>query len=621
MRATRNGDRWAVEGSWYRLHGTIDGPVAILEDLDGTPWAELRLLASVDTREREDETFSVTGPEIDGGDPGDELPVGATRGAAGNAAAGTARLTWRLESSGWRAKRLTIEAADAEVTVRVSVEGDGALTDVSMLAGRVVSPRASGWLMSGSWFESVVPGGPADPGRIVLAASESTSIGVVSGSEPGRGRWFFSPGPFVFAAARDRAEDPVLPPGGPWLAFAVDGVPGEAAFTDVAWHAVDRGFGITIDYDGQTRVDGEWTSPSVVISRGDGPYSGIVAQRERLGRPRPPVEAPGWWREPIFCGWGAQCADAAADGESLAGAARRSTQANYDRWLAHLEAEGIVPGTIVIDDKWQATYGANDADPDKWPDLRGWIAKRHERGQRVLLWYKAWDPEGLPAEICVRTTAGAPIAVDPTHPEAEAAIRHSVRTMLGADTLGADGLKIDFTHRTPSGRATVHHGREWGVDLLRRLLEILADEAARTKPDALLVGQSPNPIVAPAIGMIRLNDALRLDDPHPDVDIVPQMRHRAAIVAAACPDHLIDTDDWCVPDLATWRAYTALKPELGIPALYYATHLDRTGEPFEASDDALVRDTWATYRARVGLPPRPPTAARDATPGEGSRRP
>jgi hypothetical protein len=110
--------------------------------------------------------------------------------------------------------------------------------------------------------------------------------------------------------------------------------------------------------------------------------------------------------------------------------------------------------------------------------------------------------------------------------------------------------------------------------------------------------------VAPAVGMIRLNDALRLDDPRPDVDIVPQMRHRAAIASAACPDHLIDTDDWCAPDLATWRAYAAIKGELGIPALYYATHLDRTGEPLQPSDYALVHETWAAYRDRVGLPLR-----------------
>ncbi|HET9614469.1 MAG TPA: hypothetical protein VFP22_06630, partial [Candidatus Limnocylindrales bacterium] len=344
----------------------------------------------------------------------------------------------------------------------------------------------------------------------------------------------------------------------------------------------------------------------------------IAAQRKRLARPGapdataapPPARmrsrsTPTWWREPIFCGWGAQCADAARAGRPMSEARGLATQANYDRWLGVLEASGVVPGTIVLDDKWQARYGTNEPDLSKWPDLAGWIRARHEQGQRLLLWYKAWDPEGLPPEACVRTTAGTPIGLDPTHPAGEAAIRSSVRQMLGPAGLDADGLKIDLTARTPTGRATVHHGSAWGVALLVRLFAILADEARAAKPDALLVGQTPNVVVAPTVGMIRLNDALRLDDPRPDVDIVPQMRHRAAIAAAACPDHLIDTDDWCMPDRATWRAYAAMKTELGVPALYYATHIDRDGAPLEASDYRLIRDTWSAYRERNGLPARP----------------
>jgi hypothetical protein len=82
------------------------------------------------------------------------------------------------------------------------------------------------------------------------------------------------------------------------------------------------------------------------------------------------------------------------------------------------------------------------------------------------------------------------------------------------------------------------------------------------------------------------------------------MRYRAAVVRAACPDHLIDTDDWCAPNLAGWRAYAAAKPSLGVPALYYATHLDLTGEAFEDADYELLRNTWDAYRRREGLAAR-----------------
>jgi hypothetical protein len=67
------------------------------------------------------------------------------------------------------------------------------------------------------------------------------------------------------------------------------------------------------------------------------------------------------------------------------------------------------------------------------------------------------------------------------------------------------------------------------------------------------------------------------------------MRQRAAIAHAALPDRLVDTDDWTIPDLATWRAYLAAKPELGVPSLYYATHLDLTNEPLEDEDYAALR--------------------------------
>ena len=74
------------------------------------------------------------------------------------------------------------------------------------------------------------------------------------------------------------------------------------------------------------------------------------------------------------------------------------------------------------------------------------------------------------------------------------------------------------------------------------------------------------------------------------------MRYRARVAAAALPGTLIDADDWCVPDLVTWRAFLAAKPELGIPSLYYATHLDLSGEALEEADYAALRRVWGEWR-------------------------
>jgi hypothetical protein len=73
------------------------------------------------------------------------------------------------------------------------------------------------------------------------------------------------------------------------------------------------------------------------------------------------------------------------------------------------------------------------------------------------------------------------------------------------------------------------------------------------------------------------------------------MRHRAAIVRAACPELAIDTD-WCAPDRASCRAFLEIKPELGVPALYYVSHLDRTGERLGEDDYDALRRTWERWR-------------------------
>jgi hypothetical protein len=179
--------------------------------------------------------------------------------------------------------------------------------------------------------------------------------------------------------------------------------------------------------------------------------------------------------------------------------------------------------------------------------------------------------------------------------------------------LGADGLKIEFTASTPSGAglptwADRHAGpadaRPWGIALLHRLLEIVATAARAERPDALLVTHTPNALFADVASMIRLNDALRLDDPEPFVPVVGQLRHRAAIVRAAMPGVPIDTDDWAMPSLDEWRAWQRTKPLEGVPALYHVEGLGTVDERLTDGDLRLVAHAWADYRERTGLPPR-----------------
>ncbi|RIH80806.1 hypothetical protein Mterra_03461 [Calidithermus terrae] len=147
-------------------------------------------------------------------------------------------------------------------------------------------------------------------------------------------------------------------------------------------------------------------------------------------------------------------------------------------------------------------------------------------------------------------------------------------------------MVVEVHHPLPLLR---RHGPEWGVGLLHKLLWILYDEAKRCKPDALVMTHTPNPYFAGVTDMIRLNDV------NTGADVLAQMVHRAKVARAACPHLLIDTDNWPMPSLGAWREYTRLQPELGIPSLYFATHVD-SGEALTPEDYALVRAAWDRHR-------------------------
>src|SRR5690606_40741115 len=93
-----------------------------------------------------------------------------------------------------------------------------------------------------------------------------------------------------------------------------------------------------------------------------------------------------------------------------------------------------------------------------------------------------------------------------------------------------------------------------------------------------------HPYLADQLDMIRLNDINK------GSDVNEAMRHRAKVARIACPHALIDTDNWPIPDRSSWRAYLPLQLELGVPSLYYSSHIDTSGEPLlaERSEERRV---------------------------------
>lgn len=553
-------------GKSYRLSFPEDRPFVYLETNKGTRIAELFMLSSVHTLQGRDDT----------------VRVGIWEKRQESKAT---IFTLHADSSIWRGKTYRLSCFEDRLEYDIEVEGEGLLAEVNYFGGYFSGNLrwGSGYFHSGQAFKKGFNPEPSTNENYHFPPDGGSGINLTGVPLPGKADWFYTPPPFCFA---------FLAPGG-WVGIGVQAAPGQNRFTEVAYQGSAGAFHLSLSYEGHTRVQGKRRLPSIGFVFADDPYAAIEAHVAALQATgcvpaKRKSEQSDWWRTPIFCGWGAQCYLASKKEGRAPDFAR---QENYEGFLRVLSENGVQPGIVVLDDKWQKTYGENQVDEQKWPDLPGFVAQQHASGRKVLLWIKAWDAEGLPVEECVTNAAGMPVTFDPTNSQFERRLRLAVRRMLSPEGYNADGFKIDFTARIPSGPGFHLAGDAWGLELMRAYLEILYTEAKSVKRDALIMSHTPHPYLCDVLDMIRLNDI------NIDRLVNPAMIHRAGVAAAACPGALIDTDNWPMPNKIAWRNYLAVQSDLGVPSLYYATHIDSTGEALDESDYALIRETWKRYLA------------------------
>jgi hypothetical protein len=561
-----------VSASAYSLIFVHDRPFIRLFDSQDNKLAELFALSSVHPLHGRDDTPWVGSWKVE--ETPAEIIVSIEAG-----------------SSVWKRKEYRFHCRPNRFTYEVEVEGQGRLVEANYFGGYASASLrwGSGFFWSGQSFKCGFSPEPNSEEAFYFSPDAGAQIGLTGVPLPGRGDWFFTPPPFCFSFQ--------VPQG--WLGIGVEAHPGQNLYTEYAYRARAGCFCLMLDYEGRTSVDGIYRLPAIGFDFAEDEYSALQAHVDAIhlggmARQSPARIQHDWWREPIFCGWGQQSYLASLDDGK---APDYSQQRLYENFLAVLEENELSPGIVVLDDKWQASYGENRADENKWPDLPGFTAWQHTLGRRVLLWLKAWDPEGVPVEECILNAAGIPVAVDPSNPAYEIRLRESVRFMLSPEGYNADGFKIDFTARIPSGPGFQLAGNVWGLELMKLYLWIIYDEARGTKSDALIMTHTPHPYLAEVTDMIRLNDI------NTGKDINTAMVRRARIASIACPTAIIDTDNWPVTDRESWRRYVELQPELGVPSLYYASHIDQTGEPLRPADYKLLRKVWARHRAQIQNPP------------------
>lgn len=410
-------DEFLIEGNGYTLQISRHFPEMTLF-LGKRQVATLNLTSALDTVEAFDEETTLEPPVLD------------------QKLTGFAVVTWKGSSRLWAEKRIELHAGDDGFSYGYSVVGEGVLDRAhfwrSCLKGapahsvQLFNPEPNSRMVRYSGEVC-----PSDSECIICYCKEGESIqpnfmtiSVGRDKNYHGGNWLFTPAPFCYAI---EGEDN-------WLSLGIAAQPGEWNFSDYCYPG--DGFGFSLIYDGHKPVMGSWQSPRMLCLVAQNEYAAIERYCDALrllsltpDHERGPVQD--WWREPIFCGWGEQVSQEVHQGGLKA--PDRATQANYQNWLHILEEQQINPGIVVLDDKWQLHYGLNEVDPAKWPDLPAFIAQQHRTGRRVLLWLKAWDPEGVPPEECILDEMGVPVAVDPGNSQYQKRFSAQVYSMLQAN--------------------------------------------------------------------------------------------------------------------------------------------------------------------------------------------
>ncbi len=500
--------------------------------------------------------------DVDEGRPDRDLFEPAFRQEAG-------RCVWTSRSSNWEKKEVSLSVEGNAAVLRVAVQGKGKLGKLRFFpqSGKAV-PLA--YEVSRYLLPVALGGAQCVPQWRNTMESGSIELGYMTPP--------LLSFPFVGAFQGSCAVGLAPKPG----AYNVDHFRCEfAAFRDGLF---------STDLLGYTEVQGEHALPALVITAGDDAFAALAAYADWLYeaggcRRTERAQVPRWWLGPFFCGWGEQSFH--TPGNVFAGANQKAYTAMSER----LDAFGLKPTAIIVDDKWQGQYGELLPDPAKWPDMRAFTDAEHAKGRKVVLWLKSWDNEGLSSEESVKCLC-TPYGADPTSPVYRRRIQETMRRLLSSEPgcFNCDGFKIDFANCMPLGRNLATHERGvYGIELLKRLMALFYESAKAVKPDCLINNSCSHPYFA------EVTDQCRLHDYNGQLRSLWEVREfRAKLFKTAFPGISVDTDDPHSTSHGEMMDYLRRAPELGVPDLY---QLHRHIRDEDLREIAAI---WEAYSKRLG---------------------
>lgn len=483
-------------------------------------------------------------------------------------------LSWIARSSCWQRKEYRLEARAGSVVLRTRVHGSGQLGRVRWFAGTGLD--RSRYEASRYLVPTADPSSPLLPGHHSTAQDGVIFLGYLV--------------PSMLAFSYSLGTEP-------WVALGLAPRPGQYNF-DTLVSRFSQGsngldpFYLEADFLGYTKVDGTYDLPAIVITSGQSDFDSLAAQREALiaheGCARGDwSKPPRWWMGPLFCGWGEQCIINRADPLGQA------TQANYTRMSDRLDELGLKPSAIILDDKWMGEYGPGLPDSVKWPDMRGFVDREHAKGRRVILWFKAWNSEGLPFEECV-TLWHQPHGADPTNEAYRHRIQKMMHTLLSPDEgcYNCDGFKVDFANVMPLGPdLQITKPNCYGIELLKEWFTLFYNSAKAVKTDCLVNTSCCHPYFS------EVTDQARLHDYNAKMRAAWEVRsHRTRLFKAALGDISIDTDG-IYSSRDEIMDYLCRSHELGVPGLYNVS-VD-ADHPLTDDDFRKVARVWDEYSRRM----------------------